>query len=103
MTAGDRHPGGGRDPDERNQKSKCMTRAAIFLLLLISCGSALAQSYPSRPVRIIVGFAAGGPSDIVARIVAQQLTDRLGRSVVVENRPGATGMIGAEVVAKAPP
>ena len=80
-----------------------MTRKALFLLLAIFCGSAQAQSYPSRPVRIIVGFAAGGPSDIVARIVAQQLTDRLGRSVVVENRPGATGMIGAEVVAKAPP
>ena len=81
-----------------------MTRLWPLLLLLVS-GAVFAQapSYPSRPVRLIVGFAAGGPSDIVARIVAQQLTERMGRPFVVENRAGATGMIGAEVVAKSPP
>jgi len=73
-----------------------------IVVLFASQPVAWAQSYPSKPVRIIVGFAAGGPSDIVARLLAQQLTERLGRSVIVDNRAGATGTIGAELVAKSP-
>jgi tripartite-type tricarboxylate transporter receptor subunit TctC len=62
---------------------------------------ARAQSYPSRPVRIIVGFPAGGATDIQARLMGQWLSDRLGQQFIVENRPGASGNIGTEAVAKA--
>lgn len=79
------------------------TRFMIALLTLATgITAAHAQSYPTKPVRIVVGFAAGGPSDIVARVIARPLTDRLGKQVIVENRAGATGTIGAEIVARAP-
>ena len=62
-----------------------------------------AQAYPSRPVRIVVGFAAGGATDIQARLMGQWLSDRLGQQFIVENRAGASGNIGTEAVAKAAP
>jgi tripartite-type tricarboxylate transporter receptor subunit TctC len=76
------------------------TAAAISL----SCPpAARAQTYPARPVHLIVGFSAGGPQDIVMRLIAQWLSERLGQSFIVENRPGAGGNIGAEAVAHATP
>jgi tripartite-type tricarboxylate transporter receptor subunit TctC len=62
-----------------------------------------AQSYPTRPVRMIVGFAAGGGTDITARLMGQWLSERLGQQFVIENRPGASGNIATEAVVRAPP
>jgi tripartite-type tricarboxylate transporter receptor subunit TctC len=64
---------------------------------------AMAQAYPSRPVRIVVPFAAGGATDIIARLIGQWLSERLGQQFVIENRPGAGSNIGTEVVVNAPP
>src|SRR5262245_33713731 len=64
---------------------------------------ARAQAYPTRPVRIIVGYSAGSASDIIARLIAQWLSERLGQQFVVENRPGAGGNIAAEAVVRSAP
>ena len=73
-------------------------------LLAVGVGTALAQTYPNRPLRIVVPFAAGaGVLDIMARLVGQHLGASLGQQVVIDNRPGAGGIVGAEVVAKAEP
>ena len=76
----------------------------LFSLMLIALGSgAQAQTYPSKPVRIIVPYPPGGGTDLVARFIAQKLTDSLGRQMIVDNRAGANGLIGTEAVAKAAP
>ncbi|HEX2826933.1 MAG TPA: tripartite tricarboxylate transporter substrate-binding protein [Burkholderiales bacterium] len=78
------------------------TIGSAVVLALVS-GAAAAQSYPTKPVRLIVPFAPGGATDTFSRALAQELTHTLGQSVVVENRPGAGTTIGADLVAKAPP
>jgi tripartite-type tricarboxylate transporter receptor subunit TctC len=64
---------------------------------------ARAQTYPARPVRIVVGFPAGGQSDILARLMGQWLAERLGQAFIIENRPGAGGTIATEAVVRAAP
>src|SRR4051812_50094133 len=78
-------------------------RATIALAALIAATRAAAQTYPSRPVTLIVGFAPGGGTDTVARVMQKKLAENLGQSVIVENRAGAGGTIAAAVVAKADP
>ncbi len=78
-------------------------RIALIALSLLAAGHASAQTYPDRPIRMMVGFTPGSATDITGRMFAQKLTEALGVPVTVENMPGAGGSVGAERVAKAPP
>jgi tripartite-type tricarboxylate transporter receptor subunit TctC len=78
-------------------------RSALTLVVVASSGSALAQRYPDRPVRIVVSQSAGGSIDIAARALGAKLADALGQQVVIDNRPGANGIIATDAVAKAKP
>jgi tripartite-type tricarboxylate transporter receptor subunit TctC len=83
-----------------------MTRLRATLaacLVIAGTGFAMAQDYPARPVRLIIPFPPGGSNDVVGRLIATKLGDRLGKQVVVDNRSGAGGVIGTEVAAKSPP
>ena len=77
-------------------------RSAIFAVLALAAGFAQSQ-YPTKPVRIIAPFAPGGGTDFIARLIAQKLTERLGQQVIVENKPGAGGNLGAEFAVKSAP
>ena len=81
-------------------KRLLMLSLAVFAL---SLGSVRAQGYPDKPIRLIVGYPPGGGTDVVARIITPKLSEYLGQSVVIENRPGATGITAAGYVAKSPP
>ena len=78
------------------------TMLTAFGLLLASATAIAQAAYPNKPIRLVVGFAPGGSTDIVGRIVAQRLSERLGQNVIVDNKAGAGGTIGADIVAKAP-
>jgi tripartite-type tricarboxylate transporter receptor subunit TctC len=87
-----------------SQRSSCM-RAGLSLATVVLCASATqssAQTWPARPVRIIVPFAAGGPADIYARFLGQRLQEPLGQTFVIDDRPGAGSIIGTELVSKSP-
>lgn len=77
-------------------------RACVFGSVLIFAGSAVAQSYPSKPIQLIVPFSAGGPTDVYARLIGKLMGDALGQPVIVDNRAGATGLIGTRAVKDAP-
>src|ERR1700741_4084327 len=79
-----------------------IVRIAALCVALFAAGSAFAQNYPNRLVRIIVPFPAGGPTDVMARFIGQKLSDRLGQQFIIENHPGAAGNIGMGTPAKAP-
>src|SRR5258708_13401278 len=74
-----------------------------FCAAWLVAGVALAQTFPTRSIHLIVGYTPGGGNDLIARIVAAKLQDKLGQTVVVENKPGAQSIVAAELVAKAPP
>ncbi len=77
-------------------------RAILAIFMAVTCHLASAQNWPNRPIRLVVPHAAGGVTDVVARLAAQHLGDALGQPVVVDNKPGAGGILGTDIVAKAP-
>lgn len=77
--------------------------AASFLSLIALPGAAQAQAYPSKPIRIVVPAGPGGITDIVGRLAGQRLSERLGQPVMIDNKAGASGIIGTEIVARAAP
>ena len=79
-----------------------MKRFLTGLVLLFLWANSYSQTYPNKPVRLIVGFSAGGPTDVIARILAQDMSASLWQTVLVENKPGATSMIATQEVKRAP-
>lgn len=86
-----------------NALHRFLSRSLAFLAAALLCTATLSQTYPAKPVRVVVAFTAGGTTDILARNVAQQLTERLKQPFVIDNRPGAGGNLGTEVVVRSAP
>ena len=87
----------------REERLTLFLRSAVFALLALAASVVQSQQYPTKPVRIIAPFAPGGGTDFIARLIAQKLTERLGHQVIVENKPGAGGNLGAEFAVKSAP
>jgi tripartite-type tricarboxylate transporter receptor subunit TctC len=87
----------------KTQKREGILKRLLISMLLaaVSGGTAFAQAYPAKPVKFVVGFAAGGPTDVIARVVAQDMTQSTGQAFLVENRPGANAIVATEYVAHA--
>src|SRR5262245_60938748 len=83
-------------------RSAQLAALACAVLAAAHGAAALAQGYPSKPIRFIVPFAPGGPNDLIGRLVGQKITEQLGQPVVIENRGGAGGTIGLEAAARMP-
>src|SRR4051812_32468 len=83
-------------------KGKSRFHCIVALALWAACTAALAQSYPAKPIRVVVPFPPGGGNDIVARTINIKLPALLGQNLIVDNRAGAGGNLGAEIVAKSP-
>src|SRR2546427_326391 len=83
-----------------------MRRLRVFVLATFALGfapAALAQSWPSKPIRIVIPFPPGNTTDIMTRLIGPRMTEHLGQPILVENRPGASGMLGLDYVAKSAP
>src|SRR5215831_15794795 len=89
--------------EARSRWRRVFIGSAVALGIGAIAAAAQTTQYPDKPVKILVGFSAGGGTDVAARIIAQKISEGLGQSVVVENRPGASGMLATEAVAHAGP
>src|SRR5688500_51281 len=92
-----------RTPIEENERGEKMRIPAVVVALACSVAPAAAQNFPVKTVRLIAPFAPGGATDVLARLAAQKLSERWGQTVIVDNRVGAGGHIGAELAARAAP
>ncbi|MDO8597889.1 MAG: tripartite tricarboxylate transporter substrate-binding protein, partial [Sulfuricaulis sp.] len=88
---------------EPRSRAAALRLACIVVAAAMFASGAIAQSYPAKPIRLVVPYAPGGAVDIIARATAQELTKRVGQQIIVDNRTGAGGNIGSDTVAKAPP